>query len=259
MMTHSIPPITLDEDLAYVLGVIGPGDGFTFRDGISLETIDREFAEEFRQRVEKVTKLKCRFISFYRGTPNRKPTYRVILFSRQFRDFLAIFGVSFRHKEWRVPDVIIQSQEGVKAAYLRAFFDSQASVHKCICIEVKNPQGLREIQRMLNDFHLRTYFVRRNNRENMCKLWITGRSSLERFHSKIGFTIKRKHEKLEKWLQKCPRERAPTREVNKLIPKVLQLRGLGFSYGRIARSLGMNKATVWVRLKKLNSGPPEHH
>ena len=249
-MTHSIPPIKLDEDSAYVLGVIGPGDGCTFRDGISLETIDREFAEEFGQRVEKITKLKCHFIPFYRGQPNRKPTYRVILFSRRFRDFLASFGVSFRHKEWNVPNAIIQSQEGVKAAYLRAVSDSQASVNKCICIEVKNPRGLREIQRMLNDFHLRTYFVRRKNRENMCKLWITGRSSLERFNSKIGFTIKRKREKLEKWLQKCPHERTPTREVNKLIPTIIKLRELGFSYERIARSLGINKSTIWVRLKK---------
>jgi len=250
-MVHRISQIRLNEDLAYVLGVIGPGDGFIFRDGVGLETIDQDFAEEFKNRMEKVTGIKCKLILFNPKNPNWRRTHRVILFSRRFRDFLESFGVPFGEEEWRIPQSIMQAQDdNIKVAYLRAIFDSQASVDKCISVEVKNLEGLKQVQKLLENFHLRTYLVERSDRKGMCILWITGRSSLEKLFLKIGFTIRRKCEKLEKKLQKCRYERTPTREVSKLLPEMIRLRKLGFSYKQIARNLGVNTATVWVRLKE---------
>lgn len=250
-MVHHIPYTRLNDDLAYVLGVIGPGDGFIFRDGVALETIDKDFAEEFKKRVEKVTGIKCKLILFTPQNLNWKRKYRVILFSRRFRDFLGSFGVSFREEKWRIPEAVMRSQDdGIKATYLRAIADSQASVNKGICIEVKNFEGLEQVQKLLENFRLRTYLVERSNRKGMCTLWITGRNSLEKFFLEIGFTIKRKRRKLEKRLQECRYERTPTREVNKLVPEMIRLRKLGFTCKQIAQNLGVNAATVWVRLKK---------
>jgi len=253
MKGRKIPQLNLDEDLAYVLGVLGPGDGFRFRDGVGLEVVDKEFAEEFKTRIERATGLRCRIKLFGPRKITQSPTYRVALFSCRFRDFLTSFGVAFEEKTWRVPLTVKRAPNNVKTAYLRGVFDSQASVNKSICVEVMNRKGLREIQKMLEDFHMRTYLTTRAKRRGMYKLYITGRKSLEEFDSKIGFTVERKSEKLKKWLQRCPCERTPTRKVDEIIPKMIQLRELGFSYEKIARSLGVNDATVWARLRNIKT------
>jgi len=241
--------IQLDENLAYVLGVIGPGDGFVYKGSVGLEAVDREFVEEFKARVEKVTGLLCTPLKLLKPeTRNHRERYRLLLNSKEFAKFLANFGISFREKDWRVPVVIKRGTQKICAAYLRAFADSQGWVEvktKRIGLCVKNSVGLKEIQELLSRVGITAPLV---TPKKASRLYISGRKNLEAFAAKIGFVIRRKQAKLKEILTSYKLYRTPTQEINKLIPQMIQLRTRGLSYKKIAARLGISHPVVRQRL-----------
>jgi len=242
--------IRLDKDMAYILGVIGPGDGFIHKYSVALEAIDKEFVEEFKDLLEKITGLKCAPMKLIEPKNlNRKLRYKTMLNSKKFVEFLAHFKVPFGEKNWGVPEAIKQAVPEVQAAYLRAFADSQAWVQdRCVGFCVKNTTGLKEIQGLIENLGIsvRFHFYRKSSR-----LYISGRRNIETFAVKVGFVIKRKQEKLTKILASYKLYRTPTEEINKLIPNMIQLRRQGLSYAKIARGLGVSKPAVQKRLRSL--------
>lgn len=249
---RAIKTIQLDENLAYVLGVIGPGDGFKTTRTVGLEVADREFAEEFKKRVEEVTGLRCAPLRIIKpNNPNHRRRYKVQLNSVKFVQFLDSFGVSFREKDWRVPSAIKQDSTKICSAYLRAFVDSQAWVEtksKVIGICVKNLVGLKEVQELFEKLGMQMRFYLR---KKACVMAIMGWKNLGIFATKIGFGIKRKQEKLIKILKSYKLYRTPTAQINKLVPQMTQLRTQGLSYAKIAKHFGISKPAVHKRLRFL--------
>ena len=75
-----------------------------------------------------------------------------------------------------------------------------------LVISSKNVQGLEELRNLLNDFGVKSWWVKSKN--IIIGIRITDRKSLERFSTSIGFIVKRKKEKLERIMcsykkQKC--------------------------------------------------------
>lgn len=164
----------------------------------------------------------------------------------------------FKHGTERVPRRIKKSSSEVQALYLRAFFDSQGSVslhHKEITGTKKNKLVLKEIGGLLSNFGI-NWRVAGPTLSGCWVLTIGDRKSIKKFAKKIGFTIERKKQALKELLNsyRTSRCQTPSKIVDSLVPKMKELRKVGYSYPKIGRDLRVDAKTVWRRLNKMKGG-----
>lgn len=234
----------LTPEKAYVLGVIGPGDGCIstpreYCPMIELGCKDVEFRDEFARCLQSFTDApihKCYDKQGkYRAYSCRRPLVcHLLSHVNSIKDF--------REGTERVPKAILQANEKTKATYLKGFFDSQGTVKLRynqsgafgeIRAYKKNRLVLIEIQILLSDLNIESGIYQDNN------LYI--RSLCHKvFAEKIGFTIKRKRDRLEKRLT-LPSS-APV--FDKHFKKAKKLRALGWGYYRIGTTLGVAQQVV---------------
>lgn len=200
----------LTEEKAYILGVMGPGDGCFVYDKkrgmylVKLDVIDKEFAAYFAHCLKEVYKLQPRIRRVEpRRRHERSQKHILVLQSKAVCDDLCSYGVSFRESSWRVPAAIKNSSPQKITRYLRGVADSQGcvsfgSLTRQIIIASKNTYGLEEIQKLLSAFDIRTSWVK--SRGTIIGIRISNRKSLAHFSTYVGFIIKRKKEKLERVL-----------------------------------------------------------
>lgn len=203
----------LTKEKSYVLGVVGPGDGFLEykrRQGvyrIKLDVTEREFATYFVDCLQKVYGLTPKIEEKMPREREKKLKYVVTLQSKQACDDVLRYGVSFRERDWRVPDIIKCSAPENKASYIQGIADSQGSVPltkkykklRQVIISSRNVPGLKDLRELMNDFNVRTNYVK--NRKIITGIRITDRKSLENFSTYINFTLPRKKDRLERFLQ----------------------------------------------------------
>lgn len=119
----------ITKELAYITGVL-MGDGYLTKDGIGLETIDKEFADEFARCVEKQFNLKPS-IYYYKKKPmvdwrngktyQRKPTYTV----RQRSILMHKYLVTIDNLEF-----VDNLSRELRIVWLRGVWDSDGSLDK---------------------------------------------------------------------------------------------------------------------------------
>jgi len=80
------------------------------------------------------------------------------------------------------------------------------------------------------------------------RLRIQDRRSVEKFAKLIGFIIKRKQDILIECVKGYKLYVTPHKESKKLRPRVLELRGEGYSFSEIAEKTGLSIGTVWRHL-----------
>jgi intein-encoded DNA endonuclease-like protein len=199
-------------ELSYVLGVYY-GDGSAGKYGrqyrIELAVKDRDFAEAFNYCISKIVGKD----SLYKTTVDKYGKFWVRAFSKTLYQFLK--QPLRRHK------VVI---EKFPAMFLRGFFDSEGSFYAKVGkksyanLHVANSnlsllRYARELLRKhfsissqiylsnvkgsahkINDYTFKT-------KKNCYSLTITNMDSIQKFYTKIGFTIKRKKDKIEKYLK----------------------------------------------------------
>lgn len=261
-----IPPLTPEK--AYVLGAVGPGDGWIETKGvIGLKAKDLDFVEKFRDCLTKV----------YGACPKVRQTdgyYRVRFCSRYLiRNDILNYGALEHFKEGseRVPKQIKNAAPAIKRAYLQAFFDSQGWVYLHSAMYgkqkgVKTPRTSRrveavknnlyviqEIRQLLSDLNIYSYIRRKS--EKGYRIAITGKIDLKLFKNQIGFSIARKRLKLDAIFSSYHR-RSPY-ELNKLMPIIKKMREVGLGYPAIGRMLGINHITLWnkMNVSGLYTGP----
>lgn len=191
----------LSVEKAYILGVVGPGDGHIREKGVKLSVVDKDFALKFKSCLEKVYNLACT-VRVANKEGRRRPQTVVYLFSvAVVRDILR-YGDSildFRHGGERVPAAIKTACPEIQASYIQAIADSQGSVKFYeVSLHKKNLKVLEEIGELLKNFGIK-YRIEGYKSERL-RIAIRGRELLHRFSEKIGFSIKRKQEKLDEAL-----------------------------------------------------------
>ena len=193
--TATIPtlPMVLDEELAYLLGVI-IGDGsyrdikdrtvdITSQDEVILQTVTQTF-EKFGLRV-------CRY------QPKNKPAARVYVVSRAFRHWLLQLGLGYsKATEKTIPAFIFGAPPSVRAALLRGLFDTDGSAGRgtssqCCFITTSVTLG-KQVQQLL--LSLGIIALRRKEVTAWCIS--VGGTSIHAFQKHVGFTIGYKKERL---------------------------------------------------------------
>lgn len=247
-----IKSTNLTKEKAYVLGVVGPGDGYLAGDySIGLNAIDKDFVDYFQYCLEKTFGLKCRrYIrpsqTIKQGKIHSKQ-YIAILCSKSAVGSLRSYGVSFKEGVWRIPMLIKNSTNGYKAMYLRGVFDSQAHARfNFIAVKIKNKEGLREVRRLLKNLEIESSI-----HKNEIVLQISGQKYLRLYQDKVGFTLKRKKETLKKAIKKYKQYQPSKVDIKKLIPKMIELKEQGLSYRKIASLTGIGRGAVGNNLKKM--------
>jgi len=196
-------------ELGYILGVLA-GDGHLRRDCIGLSTTDREFANVFRQFLEKWSKLQTKercYDSFIKSKIRR--VFDVYLFSADVARFIHDLGMPFGNKlrTWRVSSKVLNDSEEIKRGFLSGFFDSEGSVRLTYDINCcsTNYQGLLQVGSLLNSHGIRhqiySYAPRNKNWAAIHVLKIKSRDATE-FANKINFQLPRKRKQLETLLNK---------------------------------------------------------
>ena len=206
---NSIPKnLQLNSDLAYILGVL-VGDGYMdystkFRSYyIGLSAVDKEFVKQFQKSLYNFFRIKP--TDEFRKSRKEKwnPQYITRLCSKEACDFINSIG-QFKKENWAVPQIIKNSDNGIKYAFIRGFFDSEGEIDRRIGrvgASSVNLVGLNEIGNLLSGLGIRyTIIKKRDNRPNSHQkyvLRIHDKNSLELFNRLIGFTIQRKQKILK--------------------------------------------------------------
>jgi hypothetical protein len=238
----------LTPEKAYILGVVGPGDGFiiTKNCGVGLSVVDKDFANKFKFCLEKVYGHKCRENILEPTGFGINPRWGIRLYSKNVVKDLMRYGVKFNEKNWSIPSIVKRASLDIKHSYVAGFADSQGSVHKReVLMFSQNGEGIKEFNTILLRMGLRSSI---QERKDGYVLSIHSRNSLEYFHKNIEFSIDRKQNKLSKILSNYKRHCVPKELIDLLNPKIKNYLDRGYSQRKTARLLGISQNAVRNRI-----------
>lgn len=242
----------LTKEKAYILGVVGPGDGYILTGdiGIGLSVIDEDFSNKFKSCVEKVYGFKCAKYIVKKPTGfGKNKLYKVILYSTESVKDLRMYGVPLNEKEWLVPDVIKCADFIIQTAYIAGFADSQGSVGKrTVPIASNNKKGLKEIRKLLLNLSIRSNIQKSNK---IYLIAIQDRRSIELFAQKIGFSISRKKQKLRDLIRGYKHYHTTQDVMATLKPKIISYLNLGYSQRKISRELNISTTPIRKIVKEV--------
>jgi phosphate starvation-inducible protein PhoH len=192
---HSSNPVRLDqldEEFAYLMGVL-TGDGcLSRRNRIVLTSADEPIVAAFRA-------LAARFglQVFHHG--QGRPHYHIIV-SAQLYQLLEHLGMSSgKAHTKRIPHSILAAPEHIVAAFLRGLFDADGTVSKrdgTVSLLSTSEALIREAQLVLLNFGIvASKFTKRTHYRHKPRIshWLTMvGAEAERFHELIGFGLERK-------------------------------------------------------------------
>jgi intein-encoded DNA endonuclease-like protein len=188
----------LSLDLAYVLGVAkGDGCTSTAQRRIILSATDKDFVATFKTALENWSKFNARFYSRDIKKPDyiktRKTQWVSYIDSKEAADFLASFNING----------ILSASNDVKCAFLKGLFDSEGSVSKDSVIFYNSNKSLTQlvynllqqlnIEPQINNYKAKSLSGKEILYSRVC---IYKKDSLRKFANLIGFSIKRKSNKL---------------------------------------------------------------
>ena len=238
--------LTLEK--AYILGVLC-GDAWISLKGnrIGLRCIDKDFVQEFQKNVEKVYGIPCRTRKDKPKNPKWSMQYSIDLYSTLACKDVLSYG-RFNTDEWKVPKEIIDSNDAkIIGNFLRGFYDSEGHVNpKAYHLKAttSNKAGFSDILYLLKKLkiHYITGFKKHKNPKYKLgyEVFVTGSNSYKIFKRYIGFSIKRKQDKLLKLQDIRPQKRYTKEDFEKTV----ELYKKGLSQADISRKLGIIHSTV---------------
>ncbi len=180
-------PARLNEDMAYLMGLL-IGDGtLTYQREFVLTTADEFLATEFARIVSKL---------FGYEPARKRGTLAYVVCSRQIRAFLAHLGVGYHQAhEKHVPRSIMCAPKAVVAAFLQGLFDTDgwaANKQAKVFLSTASPRLAREVQLLLLNFGIvASLRVKRTKARPAYLLALYGAEAIN-FHELIGFRLPRK-------------------------------------------------------------------
>lgn len=185
----------LSPEKSYLLAVLC-GDGHIHPGMIRLEIRkDEEFIKEFSSCLKKVYGLE--FKHYYYAKRN---SFILYASPEIVCNDLLKYG-KFGTFDWNVPKEIMESNdEKIISSFLRGIFDSEGSVTKCSVLMCSaNKKGIEEIKILLKKIGIESKITK--TKAGYYILWIFRKERFKIFRKRVGFTIKRKMDKLNEILK----------------------------------------------------------
>lgn len=237
---------------AYILGVVGPGDGFIeYRRSngqyrIVLEAVDKDFVDHFVFCLKKVYGIEPRKEKIKKRRENEKGRLKIVLQSKEACGDILGYDCDFKERTWRVPKIIKKASKEIQTKYIQGFADSQGCVSKRqIILSNQNKEGLNEIIDLFHNIGISNI--------KYCKAGIIlcDRKSIELFSKLTNFNISYKKEKLEEEINNYKTWKTLQEDIDKIKPKIIILRESGLSYPQIAKKLNISTSCAWNHSKHL--------
>ena len=194
----------LSEELAYILGVAYcDGHISTKQRRIILSATDKEFVLKFKDKLEKWSKFKTRFYSRTLKKPDyikaRKLQYVSYIDSKEASIFLKDFDLN----------KISNSNNSIKCAFLKGCFDSEGCVDKNgrIIFYNTNLKLINLVYCLLKSINIISIISsgmlknQYSKAKNIYSLTINNINNKSLYFHNIGFSIKRKQERLQDYLE----------------------------------------------------------
>ena len=192
-----IIPKVIDEDLAWLLGVIfGNGSLRDVKDGtINIKSCDLEVINKIKNILSSYNLNVCEY-----QPPNNK-SKRISVVSKVFRQWLFDMGLGYEiARNKKIPHGIFESPISVKGSFLRGLFDTDGSMTKLICRLLTSSQALcKDTQELLLSLNILSYVSQSRVEFGdyfAYTLNISGKSLLT-FSKIVGFTVKHKSDNLQ--------------------------------------------------------------
>lgn len=185
----------LSPEKAYILGVLC-GDGHINKKMIRFEIRnDEEFIKKFSESFKKVYGLNFNY-KYYK----KRNSLVLYVASEIICEDLLNYG-NFGTFEWRVPNEVMNSNnKNILSNFLKGIYDSEGSITKsCILMSASNKKGIKDISFLLKKLGIENKIG--ITKINHYILWIFRKERFKIFRYRIGFTIKRKQDKLNEILK----------------------------------------------------------
>ncbi len=256
-ISESAKALTIEK--GYILGVMC-GDGYTSLSNrsfqIALQAIDKDFVVKFANCLKLVYKITPAFSEIKVKKSNWSNKWQARICSKEVFNDIKYYG-NFKTLEWTVSPEIKQSDTKIKASFLQGFFDSEGHVdissRRVNAVSI-NLKGLEEIKCLLDDIGIRATikggYEKRFNRKRLYFINVQDRKSVELFNNLVGFSIKRKQNRLTKLVAQYKLWSHNRDDMKILSPKIVDLRNKGVTYERIAKDLNISVGTAWRHIKK---------
>lgn len=192
---HSSKPISfhrIDEEFAYLMGML-IGDGcLTFRNRIILTSADASIVTAFYAMASRLG------LHAFRNGENRPFDY--VIASAQLYQLLTHLGMSTggAHTK-RIPYSILSAPENIVAAFMRGLFDADGTVEKrdgLVSLSSVSERLIRQSQIVLLNFGIvASKLIKRgryHGQPHISHLLTIAGAEAERFHELIGFNLERK-------------------------------------------------------------------
>jgi hypothetical protein len=197
----------MSPELAYILGVM-LGDGSLTKRRIGLITIDKDFALNFKKKLEKWSGLKGRLYKYFNKQTyiyKQGFCYSVFLNSRKARDFVK--GLIYYRKTQRIYWKYLKKTSFTKEqkiAFLQGLYDSEGCI-KTYRIDFSNTSYwlILLVKKHLNSLQIKPNISKGKKVKDRLRNYrvdITGKKNIFRFHSLISFSIKRKQNALNEMI-----------------------------------------------------------
>jgi intein/homing endonuclease len=192
-------------ELGYILGVL-VGDGHLRRDCIILKTTDCEFANVFYYFLKRWSGLQPKVREYDRSIKGKiRHVFDVSLFSADAARFVQMLGIPYGNKlrTWRIPNIVLSSNDEIKKGFLAGFFDSEATVrltYDINCYSI-NKAGLAQISLLLNSFgipHQVSSYTPKNRKWSTFHVLTIKWRHASSFADKINFQLPRKRKQLKR-------------------------------------------------------------
>lgn len=184
-------PTEMNEDLAYLMGLI-TGDGcLTIENRVLFTNIDKDLVESFIRIVNGygLMNIQCKGNKDY------------MVSSILFREYLRQLDMCIKKADFKyVPKTIMKAPRECVIAFLQGLFDTDGSIEKKFQLSYcsKSKRMINEVQLLLLNFGIVSHIRKKYNKKfdtYAYELTVTG-EDIEIFYKKIGFRCKRKQEML---------------------------------------------------------------
>jgi len=241
----------VNSDFTYVLGAL-LGDGYIYFNPnggghVRISVRDKEFAEKFYNSIKNWCGLNCRMYQ-YRGF------WRVYSSSVITARVLKNFDLNeLKHMNEEIVSTFLKgiydAEGNINQKYIR-FYNSDATLIKLVK-ELLEIIGIKSITVTKRDKEIHKIREKSFLVKPVFTLGFGRKSNLELFHKKVGFSIKRKQEKLENVLKHYQRNPLPwTREEIEVLKN-----NSNRDYHKIAEIMGRSSSSVRKALYRYNLKP----
>lgn len=196
----------LDEDFALILGYL-IGDGCLTRDNVIIfTTIDDDILNKYKSFMENRLNLKV--------VQKTKKSIDYVIYGKLVREYFKQIGLGYKNAfEKEIPKVIMEAPKNIVAKFISGLFDTDGGIsNSWIEFCTASEKLSKQLQVLLLNFGIISTRIKKYNKRFKTysyRITIYG-ENINKFNKEIGFSCKRKQEKLNKI---CNKQRNTNKDI----------------------------------------------